>query len=160
MLAEQRAERIMIIDCDVHQGDGTAAIFSHEPKVFTFSIHGSHNFPVKKQQSDLDIGLADGTDDRAYLAALEEGMNQAFARMLPNLVIYLAGADPYEDDRYGRLSLTKSGLARRDARVLDRCGQIGASVAVTMAGGYARRLDDVVDIHLQTVYEASRHSKP
>lgn len=159
MLAEHRAERIMIIDCDVHQGDGTAAIFANEPKVFTFSIHGSRNFPVNKQQSDLDVGLADGTGDQAYLAALDSGMTHAFTRMLPSLVIYLAGADPYEDDRYGRLALSKAGLARRDALVLDRCRKVGAAVAVTMAGGYARRLDDVVDIHFQTVYEAARRSK-
>lgn len=158
VLAEQLAQSVMIIDCDVHQGDGTAAILAHDPKVFTFSIHGSRNFPVKKQQSDLDIGLEDGTGDAAYLRALDEGMTRAFARMLPNLVIYLAGADPYEDDRYGRLSLTKTGLAKRDALVLHRCREVGASVAVTMAGGYARHLDDIVDIHFQTVYQANRHT--
>jgi acetoin utilization deacetylase AcuC-like enzyme len=158
MLAERRVERIMVIDCDVHQGDGTAAIFSSESKVFTFSIHGAGNFPVNKQQSDLDIGLADGTGDAAYLAALNEGMTEAFTRMLPNLVIYLAGADPYEHDRYGRLSLTKGGLAKRDAIVFARCREVGAPVAVTMAGGYARRLNDVVDIHFQTVAAANRYA--
>lgn len=158
MLAATAVERIMIIDCDVHQGDGTAAIFANDPQVFTFSIHGSRNFPVNKQQSDLDLGLADGTGDIAYLAALGEGISHALDRMLPTLVIYLAGADPYQDDRYGRLSLTKAGLAKRDALVFGRCRAVGAAVAVTMAGGYARCLDDVVDIHFQTVAEANRHA--
>ncbi|WP_298404448.1 histone deacetylase [uncultured Chloroflexus sp.] len=151
MQAEGRARRIAIIDCDVHQGDGTAAILAGDPTIFTFSIHGAHNFPFRKQQSDLDIALPDATGDSAYLDALEWGLRQTFATITPDLVIYLAGADPYYDDRLGRLSLTKAGLAERDRLVFAYCRSVGVPVAVTMAGGYARQVSDTVDIHAQTV---------
>ncbi|MGC8951231.1 histone deacetylase family protein [Chloroflexus sp.] len=155
MQAEGRARRIAIIDCDVHQGDGTAAIFANDPTVFTFSIHGAHNFPFRKQQSDLDIALPDTTGDAAYLDALEWGLRQTFAAAKPDLVIYLAGADPYYDDRLGRLSLTKAGLAERDRLVFGYCRSAGVPVAVTMAGGYARQINDTVDIHAHTVAAAA-----
>ncbi len=155
MQAEGRARRIAIIDCDVHQGDGTAAILADDPTIFTFSIHGAHNFPFRKQHSDLDIALPDATGDAAYLDALEWGLQQTFATARPDLVIYLAGADPYYDDRLGRLSLTKAGLAERDRLVFAWCRTAGVPVAVTMAGGYARQISDTVDIHAHTVMVAA-----
>lgn len=151
MQAEGRARQIAIVDCDVHQGDGTAAILAADPTIFTFSIHGAHNFPFRKQQSDLDVALPDATSDAAYLDALEWGLRQTFAAARPDLVIYLAGADPYYDDRLGRLSLTKAGLAERDRLVFAYCRSAGVPVAVTMAGGYARQVSDTVDIHAQTI---------
>jgi acetoin utilization deacetylase AcuC-like enzyme len=149
--ADGRARRILILDCDVHQGDGTAVIFRGDPTVFTFSIHGEKNYPFHKQESDLDVALPDGANDSVYLAALEQGLRQALQRSRPELIIYLAGADPYEDDRLGRLALSKAGLAERDRMVFDQCRRAGLPVAVTMAGGYARTVEDTVDIHFETV---------
>ncbi len=153
--AEGRVQRVAVIDCDVHQGNGTAAILSDTPLVFTFSMHGRKNFPHDKQTSDLDIELEDGTDDSTYLELLADGVRAVFEQSRPDLVIYLAGADPYEDDKFGRLALTKQGLAERDRFVLEHCRAQGVPVAVTMAGGYARRVADTVDIHLQTVRTAA-----
>jgi acetoin utilization deacetylase AcuC-like enzyme len=155
MQAEGRAQRIAIIDCDVHQGDGTAAILAGDETIFTFSIHGANNFPFRKQQSDLDIGLPDATSDTAYLDALEWGIRQVFASARPELIIYLAGADPYYDDRLGRLSLTKAGLAERDRLIFSFCRAAGVPIAITMAGGYARQIVDTVDIHAHTVAMAA-----
>jgi len=155
MQAEGRAQRIAIIDCDVHQGDGTAAILAGDETIFTFSIHGANNFPFRKQQSDLDIGLPDATSDTAYLDALEWGIRQVFASARPELIIYLAGADPYYDDRLGRLSLTKAGLAERDRLIFTFCQAAGVPIAITMAGGYARQIVDTVDIHAHTVAMAA-----
>lgn len=149
--SERRIERALIVDLDVHQGDGTAAILADDPTIFTFSIHGARNYPFKKQQSDLDIALPDRTGDADYLAALEAGLAEAVTRARADLAIYLAGADPFEGDRIGRLALTRDGLARRDHLVLGTCRRAGLPVAVAMAGGYARELDDVVAIHLRTV---------
>lgn len=156
MRAEGRAERIAVIDCDVHQGDGTAAILGGESGLFTFSMHGEKNFPFHKQRSDLDIELPDGTGDEAYLAALDEALDEVFRRARPQLVIYLAGADPYADDRLGRLALSFEGLAARDARVIGRCREHGAALAIAMAGGYARRVEDTVNIHFNTLSTAAR----
>ncbi|WP_332671875.1 histone deacetylase family protein [Aromatoleum sp.] len=156
MRAEGRVRRVAIIDCDVHQGDGTAAILADEPDVFTFSIHGAKNFPFRKAQSDLDIELPDGTADETYLDALRRGLDAVFERIAPNLAIYLAGADPYRDDRLGRLALSIDGLAARDALVLGECSARQVPVAVAMAGGYAREIDDTVAIHANTVLAASR----
>ncbi len=155
MQAEGRAQRIAIIDCDVHQGDGTAAILAGDETIFTFSIHGANNFPFRKQQSDLDIALPDATSDTAYLDALEWGIRQVFASARPELIIYLAGADPYYDDRLGRLSLTKAGLAERDRLVFTFCQAAGVPIAIAMAGGYARQIVDTVDIHAHTVAMAA-----
>jgi acetoin utilization deacetylase AcuC-like enzyme len=155
MLAEGLAGRLIVIDCDVHQGNGTAVIFADNPHVFTFSIHGEKNYPARKPKSDLDIPLAEGTDDDAYLAALERGLQQALAQAEAHLAIYLAGADPFVDDRYGSLALTKNGLLARDRLVFDYCQTAGIPVAVTMAGGYAESVEDIVDIHFQTVREAA-----
>ena len=154
MQAEGLVKNVLIIDCDVHQGNGTAAILKNDPTIFTFSIHGKNNFPYHKEISDLDIELADGTDDAAYLAALENGIQESLDACDANLVLYLAGADPYKNDRFGRLSLTKGGLASRDQIVLRHLDQAGLPVAITMAGGYARQVRDTVDIHFRTVSSA------
>ena len=153
------AERVLVIDCDVHQGDGTAAIFASDPSVFTFSIHGARNFPFHKVPSNLDVELDDGTEDEAYLQALEAGINQAFDAFSSDLVIYLAGADPYRDDRLGRLALTKQGLAARDEWVFSTCQQAGLPVAIVMSGGYARDIVDTAAIHKETVRLAAMHAK-
>ena len=135
----------------MHQGNGTAAILANDPSVFTFSIHGEKNFPFHKEQSDLDIALPDGTGDDEYMTALEDGLRQALEQARAGLAIYLAGADPYTGDRLGRLALSKKGLLDRDKLVMGRCQQIGLPVAVAMAGGYARNVEDTVDIHYQTI---------
>jgi acetoin utilization deacetylase AcuC-like enzyme len=149
--AEGLAQRIVIIDCDVHQGNGTAKIFENDPSVFTFSIHGAKNFPFHKEISDLDVPLIDDADDATYLAALREALPIVLERAQADLAIYLAGADPYFDDAFGRMKLTKPGLLERDRFVLESCRAIGLPVAITMAGGYAKHPEDVADIHFQTV---------
>jgi acetoin utilization deacetylase AcuC-like enzyme len=154
LLAEGQVRRVAIIDCDVHQGDGTAAILAGEPRAFTFSIHGERNFPFQKQRSDLDVELPDGTGDADYLAALDAALEQVFQRATPDFAIYLAGADPYADDRLGRLKLSRAGLAERDRRVLTACRRRSIPVAIAMAGGYARNIDDTVAIHATTVLTA------
>ncbi len=154
MQAEDLAEKILVIDCDVHQGNGTAAILKNDPTIFTFSIHGKKNFPYHKEASDLDIDLDDQTDDTAYLSALEKGLGESIPKSGADLVIYLAGADPYKADRFGRLSMTKDGLAQRDALVFQHCRRAGLPVAVTLAGGYAPQVQDTVDINFQTILAA------
>ena len=154
MQAENRTRNILIIDCDVHQGNGTANILKNDPSIFTFSIHGKNNFPFHKENSDLDIALDDGSGDEKYLDALAAGLSRSLEAMQADLVIYLAGADPYEDDRYGRLSLTKEGLAARDRLVFQYCRKACLPLAVTMAGGYGRNIADTVDIHFETVATA------
>ena len=156
MQAEGRAGRVLVVDLDVHQGDGTAAIFAGDDSVFTCSMHGRANFPFRKSASDLDVELDDGTGDAPYLATLRVVMRRALNRAHPDLVIYLAGADPYEGDRLGRLSMSKTGLAQRDRYVLDTLRDQGLPVAIAMAGGYAERIEDVVDIHFNTVLLALR----
>lgn len=156
MRAEGRVERVAIIDCDVHQGNGTAAILASQPDCFTFSIHGARNYPFDKERSDLDLEMPDGTTDDAYLTGLQAALGVVFARGRPDLVIYLAGADPYEDDRLGRLKLTKAGLAERDELVFEKVKKRGLPIAVAMAGGYARQIDDTVSIHAETISTAAR----
>jgi acetoin utilization deacetylase AcuC-like enzyme len=151
MRDEDRLERVVVLDCDVHQGNGTAALAADDPTIFTFSIHNEQNFPLFKEPSDLDVGLEDGTGDKAYLQALVVGIEDALDRAGANLALYLAGADPYEGDLWGRLALSKEGLAQRDRMVLTLCREAGLPVVVLMAGGYGRRVKDTVDIHLQTV---------
>lgn len=158
MQDEGRAKRIIVIDCDVHQGNGTAAIFAGDATVFTFSIHGAKNFPFHKENSSLDVALADGADDDVYLDALEGGLREAIARAKADVAIYLAGADPFAGDRLGRMKVSKAGLAARDRLVLDHCWRAGLPVAVTMAGGYAVNVEDIVDIHFQTVTIAAEMS--
>jgi len=154
MLKHQKARRILIVDTDVHQGNGTASILAHEPRAFTFSIHGARNFPLRKEVSDLDIALPDGCGDSEYLQELERGLADSFERSRPQLVIHVSGADPYHDDRIGRLALSKDGLARRDALVYQHCRQHGCAVAVCMAGGYSRNVNDTAEIHATTVKTA------
>jgi acetoin utilization deacetylase AcuC-like enzyme len=149
--------RVLIVDCDVHQGNGTAAICRGDDTIFTFSIHGARNFPFHKEPGDLDIGLEDGAGDEAYLAALEPGLEQALALARADIAIYLAGADPHEGDRLGRLALSKVGLAARDRLVFDACRCGGLPVVLTMAGGYGRDVNDTVDIHFATVQLAASY---
>jgi acetoin utilization deacetylase AcuC-like enzyme len=144
-------ERVVVLDTDVHQGNGTAAILRGDPSVFTFSIHGARNFPFNKEESDLDIPLPDGADDGEFLGSLQDGLEESLVASRAGLAIYLAGADPYEDDRLGRLSVSKEGLAERDRLVLEACRERGIPVAVTMAGGYAREVEDTVDIHFRSI---------
>ena len=151
MQAEGRVERVLIVDCDVHQGNGTANILRGDDSIFTFSIHGARNYPFDKEESDLDIELPDGCSDAAYLLQLAHGLDTAFDLARPDLVIYLAGADPYQDDRLGRLSLSFDGLAERDRHVFTRCREHGTPAAIAMAGGYARNIDDTVRIHATTI---------
>jgi acetoin utilization deacetylase AcuC-like enzyme len=151
MQAENRARQIVILDCDVHQGNGSAAIFSGDPTVFTFSIHGEKNFPFHKEYSDLDIALPDNSGDEIYLKALQSGILRSIELAHADLAIYIAGADPFVEDRLGRMALTKAGLAERDRLVLDACQQKGLPVVIVLGGGYARRVEDIVDIHFQTI---------
>jgi len=151
MQAEGRAGRVLIVDLDVHQGDGTAAIFADDASVFTLSLHGRNNFPFRKHASDLDVELDDGTPDAGYVAALDVALPRALESARPDLAIYLAGADPYHGDRLGKLALSKAGLRARDRRVLTSLRAAGVPVAIAMAGGYADDIDDIVDIHYATV---------
>ena len=146
--------RVLVIDLDVHQGNGTAAIFAEDPTVFTLSLHGARNFPFRKEASDLDVDLPDGCGDDDYLSALDLALAEAFARQTegaPGLAFYLAGADPHENDRLGRLKLTEAGLAERDRRVLDQLGRRRIPVALSMAGGYGRDLAVTVAIQRRTL---------
>jgi len=148
---EQRVQRVVILDLDVHQGNGTAAIFAGDPSVFTFSVHGAKNFPFHKEQSDLDIALPDGSDDSVFLEAVRDGLPRAIQQAQACLAIYIAGADPFLGDRLGRLAMTKEGLAERDRLVFEHCRAARLPLAVVMGGGYAREIHDVVEIHLQTL---------
>jgi acetoin utilization deacetylase AcuC-like enzyme len=159
MQAERKAGRIAIVDCDVHQGNGTAAIFAADADVFTFSVHAAANFPFIKAGSDLDIALPDATGDARYLAAVSAGLDAVLAKPV-DLVFHVAGADPFDGDRLGRLAVSKEGLATRDRLVFDRCMLAGTPVAVVMSGGYARSIGDTVAIHAQTVLEASSRAWP
>lgn len=159
MQAEGRVRRAVILDGDVHQGNGTAAIAAADPTIFTFSIHSERNFPLRKERSDLDVGLPDGADDVMYLEAFEAGVRRALQLSRADLAIYLAGADPYKDDRLGRLALSKAGLAERDRLAFGWCREAGIPVATMMAGGYARRVEDTVAIHQQTVRLAVESAK-
>nr|XP_061804809.1 uncharacterized protein SYNPCC7002_A1628-like [Nerophis lumbriciformis] len=155
--AEGLAGRALVVDCDVHQGNGTASIFAGDSAVFTLSLHGRKNYPFAKEQSDLDVELDDGTGDAEYLERLTAALEQAFDAAQPELVFYLAGADPFAGDKLGRLALSKDGLRRRDQHVVGSCRQLGLPVVVTMAGGYAERVEDIVDIHCETVRIAANH---
>lgn len=146
-----RVRRVAIIDLDVHQGNGTHGCFAGDPQVYTFSMHGAKNFPFHKVPGTLDVELDDGTDDAAYLARLEAHLPVVLRDARPDLVVYLAGADPHEGDRLGRLRLTFEGLHRRDAVVLQLCREIGVPVCATMSGGYGRDVRDTVQVHLNTV---------
>lgn len=146
-----RIERATIIDLDVHQGNGTHAIFAGEERVFTFSMHGAKNYPFTRVQGSLDIELPDGTEDDAYLDTLVDALPRVIAISRPDLVVYLAGADPHERDRLGRLALSAAGLARRDAFVLGTCRDVGLPVVITIAGGYGTDIAETVAIHMSTM---------
>jgi acetoin utilization deacetylase AcuC-like enzyme len=150
-----RIERAAIVDCDVHHGNGTAVVFEQDPSVFTFSIHQQHNYPLFKPRSGLDIGLADGVGDSEYLARLARAL-PIVMESRPELVVYLAGADPFKDDRLGGLALTFEGLRQRDRAVLEASRAANAAVAVVLAGGYAADVEDTVEVHVNTVAAALR----
>jgi acetoin utilization deacetylase AcuC-like enzyme len=149
------AARVAVVDLDVHQGNGTHAVFAGDDSVFTFSMHGGRNYPFHKVPGSLDIELDDGTTDAAYLETLAAALPSVLSRAQPGLVVYIAGADPHEDDRLGRLSLTTDGLARRDAIVLQQCREVGLPVVITIGGGYGRDIDTTIGIHVRTAQVAA-----
>ena len=146
--------QIAVIDLDVHQGNGTASILKNDSSIFTLSIHGQNNFPFTKEQSDLDVDLPDGCDDQTYLNALEDSLEKLKSRFSVDFVIYLAGADPYEHDRLGRLKLSKNGIQRRDEIVFQYAMGNQIPLALSMAGGYGKHIETTVDIHFQTIKSA------
>jgi len=152
---ERRVRRAVVVDCDVHQGDGTAQILGPDPDAFTLSLHGARNYPFQRIPSDLDLDLPSGTTDDAYLAALAPALETALEHGPYDLAFFLAGADPWEGDRLGRLALTKAGLRRRDVLVLDTLRGAGIPVCVVLAGGYAPDVRDTVDINAATAAEVA-----
>lgn len=153
------ARRLLVVDLDVHQGNGTAAIVRDDPTIFAFSLHGARNYPALKEAGDLDVELPDGCGDADYLHALALHLPVALERAEPDAVLYLAGADPYAQDRLGRLALSKPGLAQRDRMVLDACLRHDLPVSISMAGGYAANVADIVDIHFATVCAAAERAR-
>jgi acetoin utilization deacetylase AcuC-like enzyme len=151
---DQGVRQVAVIDCDVHQGNGTAAIFAHDARVFTCSIHGENNYPFRKIPSCLDIALPDDTGDGAYLEALRTHIPALLQQVQPEMVWYLAGVDPYVGDRLGRLSLSLQGLRQRDVYVLDICRRAGVPVVITLGGGYAPQIQDIVQAHCNTIRTA------
>ncbi len=156
LIAEKTIRYAMVIDCDVHQANGTAGIFADESDVFTFSIHQEHNYPALRPPSDIDIGLPDETGDTVYLEELSAGIEEALARFYPDLIFYVAGADAYKFDQIGGLSLTLEGLKKRDELVFKAAKAKGIPVATVLAGGYADDLDDLVTIHVNTAVAQKR----
>ncbi|MCH2182200.1 MAG: histone deacetylase [Mariniblastus sp.] len=152
--ANQLVQTALVVDCDVHQGNGTSSIAADDPTIFTLSIHCEKNYPFKKTNGDLDIALPAGTSDAAYLHELETQLAELLDQWNPDMVFYLAGADPYEGDRLGLLELSKEGLRRRDAWVISNCRKREIPIAICMAGGYADEVEDIVDIHFATVETA------
>jgi acetoin utilization deacetylase AcuC-like enzyme len=163
-LARVRAEdgvgRALVVDCDVHQGDGTAQALAADAEAFTVSLHGARNYPFQRIPSDLDVDLPTGTGDDEYLRALDGALDAALPRARPDVVFYLAGADPFEGDRLGRLALTKAGLRARDERVVGRARAVGAAVVVVLAGGYAHDVEDTVDINAATAAAVAAADQP
>ena len=150
--------RVLVVDCDVHQGDGTAELCADDPEAFALSIHGAANYPFHRATSDHDVDLPTGTGDDAYLSALEDALHQSLPVARPDLVVFLAGADPWEGDRLGRLALTKAGLRARDELVLDLAESSGIPCCVTLAGGYAPDVEDTVDINFATASLVARRA--
>lgn len=153
--AEGKIQTALIIDCDVHQGNGTASIAQNDPTLFACSLHCEENYPFQKTNGDLDVALPRGTGDDVFLYELKASIVRIFLTFEPDIVFYLAGADPFQGDRLGRLQLTKNGLRRRDELVIDFCRDLDVPVAIAMAGGYAPDLEDIVDIHLATIETAN-----
>lgn len=155
-IKEKLIEKAMVVDCDLHQGNGTAKIFENDPSVFTFSIHQEDNYPIPKEKSSLDIGLYSGAEDEEYLDSLKKNFPELYMKFSPNLVVYVAGADPYKYDQLGGLRLTKEGLRERDRIVIEGASTLSIPVAIVLAGGYAYDVNDTVDIHFNTFLEALR----
>ncbi|NBV45689.1 MAG: histone deacetylase [Planctomycetia bacterium] len=163
--ARGAVERVLILDCDVHQGNGTAQIFAGDDTVFTMSIHGERNFPLRKHPGSLDVPLEDGCDDASYLAALRQAVDESLDRARADLVLYIAGADPYAGDRLGRLAVSKQGLLARDRYVLAAARGADLPVAIVCGGGYCPAIESIVDIHaatmlLATGFSAARRAGP
>jgi acetoin utilization deacetylase AcuC-like enzyme len=156
---DKAIERAMTVDCDVHHGNGTAAIFAGDPTVYTLSIHQVNNYPYPKPPSTLDINLRDGVEDAEYLDELERGLDNALSNFQPDLIYYVAGADPYRDDQLGGLKLSIEGLEKRDRLVFAKARARNIPVAVTLAGGYARRVEDTIEIHTNAICLAKEFSK-
>jgi acetoin utilization deacetylase AcuC-like enzyme len=156
LLARQLAQRVLVIDLDVHQGNGTAAIFQHEPRVFTFSMHGRDNYPLHKEQSDLDLPLPTGTADAEYLSLLQQTLPALFESHRPDFAFFIAGVDVLQTDKLGHLALTPAGCRRRDELVFAACQKYQVPVVVTMGGGYSPRLANIVDAHCSTFRTAQR----
>ncbi|GAA3974427.1 histone deacetylase [Hymenobacter antarcticus] len=155
LLAQGHARQVLIVDLDVHQGNGTAAIFQDEPRVFTFSMHGARNYPARKEQSDLDLALPDGTDDATYLKLLAETLPRLLDTQQPDFVFYLAGVDVLATDKLGHLALSREGCRRRDELVLGLCHRHRLPVVVCMGGGYSERIADIVEAHANTYRAAA-----
>lgn len=155
--AERVIEQALVVDLDVHQGNGTANCLTGDPSAFTLSVHSAKNFPFHKATSDLDVALPDNLQDAAYLEAVDDALQTAFRRIAPDLVIYNAGVDVFEGDKLGRLGVSAAGVRQRDALVFDTCRRRGVAVAVAMGGGYAPDVEVIVALHLATIDEASRH---
>ncbi|MEM8894010.1 MAG: histone deacetylase [Bacteroidota bacterium] len=151
LMAKNLVERILIVDLDVHQGNGNAAIFSDNPEVFTFSMHGKDNYPLKKEKSDLDIALSTGTDDEEYLELLKKTLPEIIDQQRPNIIFYQSGVDVLESDRLGKLALTKDGCKERDRIVLESCSSNDIPAVIVMGGGYSSRLSDLIDAHCNTM---------
>ena len=151
--------KVAVIDLDVHQGNGTAAILQNDDSIFTLSIHGENNFPFKKEQSDLDVGLADGCNDEIYLHSLSTALDQLDSRFKADCLIFLAGADPHEGDRLGRLNISKDGMRLRDEMVFQYALDRQLPIAFSMAGGYGKEIESTVDIHFQTIKTALQFQK-
>ena len=150
LLDKNLVKQILIVDLDVHQGNGTAQIFGNEPRVFTFSMHGEKNFPFVKEKSDLDIPLPNGTGDKEYLSLLADHLDRLIETLEPDFIFYQAGVDILESDLYGKLSITPSGCKQRDKFVFKQCKQHNIPVAVSMGGGYSKNIDDIVGAHCNT----------
>ncbi len=150
LLFSGKAKKIVVVDLDVHQGNGTAQIFAHEPRVFTFSMHGDRNYPMQKERSDLDVPLPDGTDDSAYLTLLRYHLPVLLEQVAPDFVFYQAGVDVLETDKLGKLSLTLAGCKQRDSLVLTMCKKHGLPVVVCMGGGYSPKISHIVEAHANT----------
>ena len=151
--------KVAVIDLDVHQGNGTAAILQNDDSIFTLSMHGENNFPFKKEQSDLDVGLADGCNDEVYLRSLSTALDQLDSRFKADCLIFLAGADPHEGDRLGRLDISKEGMRLRDEMVFQYALDQQLPIAFSMAGGYGKEIESTVDIHFQTIKTALQFQK-